>query len=64
MLGAKRDGEGHLRGLSVELVVVEFVAVPQQHAGQRNGNTKNKRMATFKIEKSATVFSLRHSYYR
>lgn len=47
MPGAERDGEGNLRGLSVVRLAVEFVAVPQQHAEPKDGNTQNKERHRF-----------------
>ena len=61
MPGAERDGEGNLRGLSVVRLAVEFVAVAQQHAEPKDGNTQNQRMATRRT-KSATGSSLRRPY--
>ena len=47
MPGAERDGEGNLRGLSVVRLAVEFVAVAQQHAEPKDGNTQNKERHRF-----------------
>jgi hypothetical protein len=50
MPGAERDGESDLRELNVEFVAVEFVAVTQQHAKQKDSNIQNKRIATYKTK--------------
>ena len=46
MPGAERNGEGYLRGMSVEWLAVEFVAVTQQHAEQQACNTTVQGQAT------------------
>ena len=38
MPGAERNGEGNLRDMSIEWVAVGLIAVPQQHAEQKDNN--------------------------